>query len=85
MIRFHQAGIRNVVGIFGSKLSDTQELLLQKTGVMDVVTVFDRDEAGDKCREDCNRLSRLFDVRHVVPLVDDVGEMSIAEVQGLKL
>lgn len=85
VIRFHQAGIRNVVGIFGSKLSDTQELLLQKTGVMDVVTVFDRDEAGDKCREDCNRLSRLFNVRHIVPLVDDVGEMSIEEVQGLKL
>ncbi len=62
-----------------------QELLLQKTGVTNVTTVFDRDEAGDKCREDCNKLNRLFNVKHVVPDVDDVGEMSIEEVQGLKL
>ena len=84
-MRFHQAGIKNVVGIFGSKLSDPQELLLQKTGVTNIITVFDRDEAGDKCREDCNKLNRLFNVRHVMPLVDDVGEMSVKEVQGLKL
>lgn len=85
VIRFHEAGIRNVVGIFGSSLSDCQELLLQKTGAANIITVLDRDEAGDKCREDCNKLSRLFNVRHVVPLVDDVGEMTVEEVQGLKL
>jgi 5S rRNA maturation endonuclease (ribonuclease M5) len=85
VIRFHEAGIKNAVGIFGSRLSDHQELLLQKTGVTNVTTVFDRDEAGDKCREDCNRLSRLFNIKHVVPDIGDVGEMSVEEVQGLKL
>lgn len=85
VIRFHQAGIENAVGIFGSRLSDTQELLLQKTGVTNITTVFDRDEAGDKCREDCNKLNRLFNVKHVIPEVDDVGEMTVEQVLELRV
>lgn len=85
VIRFHEAGIENAIGIFGSRLSDAQELLLQKTGVTNITTVFDRDQAGDKCREDCNKLNRLFNVKHVIPEVDDVGEMTVEQVLELKV
>ena len=84
VLRFFQAGIKNVVGIFGSKLSDSQELLLQKTGCMSIITVFDKDEAGDKCRLDCDRLKRLFNVRHIMPQADDVGEMSVEQINDMK-
>lgn len=85
VLRFFQAGVKNVVGIFGSKLSDTQELLLQKTGCMNIITVFDLDAAGDGCREDCNKLKRLFNVRHVMPNANDVGEMSIDQINAMKV
>jgi DNA primase len=85
VLRFHEAGIKNAVGIFGSKLSDSQELLLQKTGVTEITTVFDRDAAGDKCRLDCNKLNRLFNVRHVIPEAEDVAEMTVEQVKGLKV
>lgn len=84
VLRFFQAGVKNVVGILGSRLSDAQELLLQKTGCMNIVTVFDKDDAGDKCRFDCDRLKRLFNVRHVIPQADDVGEMSIEQINTMK-
>jgi DNA primase len=85
VLRFFQAGVKNVVGIFGSKLSDTQELLLQKTGCMNVITVFDKDDAGNKCRLDCDRLKKLFNVRHVIPQADDVGEMSVDQINSMKV
>lgn len=84
VLRFWQAGIKNVLGIFGSNLSDYQENMLQKTGVSSIITVFDRDTAGEKCREDCKRLSRLFNLKQLLPEGADVGEMSISQIQNMK-
>ncbi len=82
VLRIWQSGFENVVGIFGSKLHDTQELLLQKTGAMRVITFFDNDEAGQKCREDCDqKLSGLFEVKHIIPDLKDAGEMEEDEVK----
>jgi DNA primase len=45
---YHEAGIDNVVCIFGSNLSEEQEKMILRAGV-NVVLSFDNDDAGNKC------------------------------------
>jgi 5S rRNA maturation endonuclease (ribonuclease M5) len=86
VIRLWEAGIYNAVGIFGSELSEKQELLLQLTGAMSIITCFDNDEAGQKCRTSCDKkLHRLFNLRHVMPVGHDVGEMKPNQISSLQL
>jgi hypothetical protein len=85
VMRFWEAGIYNVVGCFGAKLSLPQEILLQKTGVADIVTAFDADEAGEKARINTEQsLSRLFRVSHKVPNSKDFGEVPLEDLKSLK-
>lgn len=46
---YHEAGIDNVVCVFGSNLSNEQEKLILRAGV-NVVLSFDNDDAGNKCK-----------------------------------
>lgn len=86
VMRLWEAGYFNVVGLFGSNLSEKQEFLLQSTGAMDIITAFDSDEAGASCRKDVEaKLRRLFNLRHVVPLGHDVGEMDVSQILQLRL
>lgn len=85
VLRMHEAGIINTVGIFGSSLSDSQEFLLQKTGVMNIVLAMDNDEAGQeafiKIKE---RLSTFFNVYKLQIESKDIGDMLVSEVIKLK-
>ena len=58
-MRLHQAGIRNVVALMGSSLSDEQEaLIVAAVGAQGTVALmFDEDEVGWKVREEA--LSQL--------------------------
>jgi DNA primase len=58
-MRLHEAGVRNVVALMGSSLSDVQErLIVESVGPGGkVALMFDEDEAGWKGREEV--LSRL--------------------------
>jgi 5S rRNA maturation endonuclease (ribonuclease M5) len=86
VIRLWEAGIYNAVGLFGSDLSEKQELLLQLTGAMNIITCFDNDAAGHKCRTSCDKkLRRLFNIRHVMPVGHDVGEMQPNQIVSLQL
>jgi DNA primase len=64
-MRLHQAGIRNVIALMGSSLSDEQEaLIVAAVGPQGkVALMFDEDEAGWKGREEA--LSRLSSRVHV--------------------
>ncbi len=55
----HQAGLKNVVALMGSSLSDRQEELIVKAlgPSGQVILLFDGDEDGQKCTADC--LARL--------------------------
>ncbi len=81
VIRLWEAGIKNAVGIFGSKISDAQEFLIQKTGVSNVVIISDNDKAGNACKKDIHeRLKYLFNIYTVELPKNDVGDMTIHEV-----
>lgn len=53
---YHEAGIDNVVCVFGSNISDSQSKMILRAGV-NVVLSFDNDEAGNKCT---NKAIKIF-------------------------
>jgi len=84
VIRLHEAGIRNAVGIFGSHLSDSQVFLLQKSGALNIVIMTDNDEAGNNCREEMKeKLKYSFNIFDVITPTNDIGDMSVAQIDEL--
>ena len=81
VIRLHEAGIRNTVGIFGSHLSDSQVFLLQKSGALNIIIMTDNDEAGNRCREEMKeKLRYSFNIFDVITPTNDIGDMSIEKI-----
>lgn len=84
VIRLWEAGIYNAVGMFGSKISDSQEFLIQKTGVSNIVVMADNDDAGNACAKDIvERLKYLFNIYTVKLPKNDIGDMSIEEINTI--
>lgn len=86
VLRLEEAGIHNSVGIFGTEFSDSQQILLETAGAMNLVLLLDNDEAGQKAKEEiknkCKRCYRIFEPQ--IPN-KDVGEMSIEQIKILGL
>jgi len=81
VIRLWEAGIHNCVGMFGSKISDAQEFLIQKTGASNIITMTDNDDAGQACAKDLhNRLKYLFNIYSINIPKKDIGEMTVDEI-----
>lgn len=84
VIRLWESGIRNAVGMFGSKISDAQEFLIQKTGVSNIVIMSDNDDAGRACSTDLiNRLRYLFNIYTIVLPKNDIGDMTVEEINQI--
>ncbi|MCW4040844.1 MAG: toprim domain-containing protein [Candidatus Bathyarchaeota archaeon] len=84
VIRLYEADIKNAVGIFGSKMSDSQEYLIQKTGVSTVVIITDNDEAGQMCAQDISeRFKYLFNIRHIQTPTNDIGDMTVDQIHSV--
>jgi len=64
VLRLVENGIKNVVGIFGTTLSDTQLVKLNKIGVLTLIIMLDKDEPGriasEKIRKEYSNLYRLY-------------------------
>lgn len=84
VIRLWEAGIYNAVGIFGSKISDSQEFLIQKTGVSNIVIMTDNDDAGRLCAKDLKeKFQYLFNVYIINFPKKDIGDMTIDEINDI--
>lgn len=81
VLRLYESGIKNVVGLFGSKLSDAQEFLIQTTGALNVIVATDNDDAGESCRKSINEsLKYSFNLVDLRSTKKDFGDMSISEI-----
>jgi 5S rRNA maturation endonuclease (ribonuclease M5) len=84
ILRLWEAGIHNAVGMFGSKISDSQEFLIQKTGASNIVIMTDNDDAGVDCAKDLNsRLQYLFNIYSVNIPKNDIGDMTVDEINTI--
>ena len=79
--RLDEAGIYNVVGMFGCSLGEQQRIILERSGALTLVVMTDADEAGlvarDKIAEQCER---MYNIKFVDLLQKDVGDMSVEEI-----
>jgi 5S rRNA maturation endonuclease (ribonuclease M5) len=83
--RLVEAGIHNVVALFGVSLDDSQQVLLEASGAMDVILLLDKDGAGKKAVEEIKKLlGRSFRVHAPTWESDgkDIGEMPVPDVRA---
>jgi hypothetical protein len=65
---WHAQGIRNAVGLFGTTVTDFQQVLLERSGALEVVLGQDNDEAGEAgAASSARRLGAAFTVRRRLP------------------
>lgn len=77
--RFKEAGIANVLGMYGTDLAEEQKIMLERLGIFTIVLAMDAGKAGDAARE--KLFSDLRNFYRVVNLPilykDDVAELSV--------
>lgn len=81
--RLHEAGVQ-AAATFGSALGDQQQVLLELTGVREVLVGYDNDEAGESGFQSIQRqLGRICRVRRLNPPEHDFGESSVQSIRGV--
>ena len=81
MWRLWESGIKNVVGMFGSGLTDTQARILETSGAFTLILLTDNDEAGKKARQSIRKkCERIFNIVEIDLSAKDVGEMTISQI-----
>ncbi len=80
--RLVEAGINNVVATFGTKITDAQQILLEKLGIMKLCFILDNDEAGTNYRKSVAEQLPYYLLKFIVPTTKDVGEMSVEQVKS---
>ena len=87
VLRAKMAGINCAVGTFGTHLTESQQLLLSKLGVLNIIIVADNDEPGRiSAKLIKDKFSRIYNITIVDQLPDnraDMGEMTPTEIQNL--
>ena len=84
--KFVENGIHNVVAVFGSSLTDTQQVLLESSGATTLILLFDSDKAGNNASNKLNSsLSRMFKI--VCPSlpdgIKDPGDLSNEQINNM--
>jgi 5S rRNA maturation endonuclease (ribonuclease M5) len=79
--KLHEAGINNAVAMLGANLSDTQEILIERSGAMKINIIRDNDAAGELCEKRLREQLRHYHLRFIVPSKKDVGEMTVEQIK----
>lgn len=75
--KLEECGFRNSVAIFGSSMSDTQKMLIDTSGAMQMVLLLDNDEAGHKATTIISKkCSRTYNVYTPTFVTTDIADMS---------
>lgn len=84
--KFLKNGIENVVAVFGSSLSDSQQIILESSGATSLVLLFDSDKAGSKASDQLSlSLSRTFKIIKVsLPNgIKDPGDLTDEQINHI--
>lgn len=89
--RLVENGVENVVGLFGTYLSDEQQFLLEKAGAMGIIVMLDNpaiDQAGKtgttNIIKKCGQIFRVFTNSGVYRDKKDVGDFEADQIALLK-
>ena len=80
--RLWECGVKNVVGLFGSEVSEAQKRLLLSSGVTQLIVLTDNDQAGRESKIKIKReMGRLFKLIFPKMSNKDLGDMSKDKIQ----
>lgn len=79
--RLHEAGIYQVMSLFGRTLSKEQEHKLHKLSITHIIILLDNDQAGRESKVQLQRqLNRMYKLSFPKMHTKDVGEMSVDQI-----
>lgn len=83
--RIVESGFDNVLGLFGTSLTDQQKLILEKSGALNIVLFTDPDEAGKKAAENirdmCGYMYNFYNIKSN----EDPGDLTTEQIKELLL
>ena len=80
--RLWEAGYPNCVGLMGSAFTDSQLILLEKSGCTTIVIMTDKDDAGQKCCKKIQEIcGRRFNYKIPVLIHNDPADHTVSELQ----
>jgi DNA primase len=81
--RLYEAGVHNVVSVFGKTITKEQEEMINKLPITHLVILTDNDQAGRESKIQIKRqLNRMYKLSFPQIYGKDVGEMSIEQIQS---
>ena len=84
--RLHEAGITNVISIFGKSLSKEQEIHLSRMPITRIVVLTDNDQAGREAKIQIQRqLNRMYKLSFPKIPTKDIGEMTAQQIKSMVL
>lgn len=84
--RLYEAGIKNVVSVFGRTLSKEQEHKLSLMPLTSLIILLDNDQAGREAKVQLQRqLNRMYKLSFPRIPTKDVGEMSVEQINKIVL
>lgn len=81
--RLAEAGFHNGLAIFGADLTQNQADLIHQLKPSKIFTIMDNDDGGLHAEESCKNLLSKYELIHLCPSDNDLGDMSIKEVMEL--
>lgn len=84
--KLYEAGIKQVMGIFGRSLSKEQEQKIHLMPVAHIVVLLDNDQSGREAKIQIQRqLNRMYKLYFPKIPTKDVGDMSIEQIKTILL
>ena len=82
--KLESAGIHNSLAIFGDKLTESQQDILNSLTIFNLVIMTDNDDAGNKARKNIeHQCKRYFNIIHKTTKTKDSGDMTTEDLQKL--
>lgn len=82
ILKLVESGIENCLAIFGSSLSDQQQILLERLGIWNLVSLLDNDKAGQegykKIKEEIGHIYNVYKLEYNAK---DLGEMTVGNIK----
>lgn len=80
--KLYEAGIHNVIGMFGKTLSKEQQVKLQQLPITNIIILTDNDQAGRESKIQLQRqLGRFYNLKFPKLNHKDIGDMSADQIR----
>lgn len=80
--KLEENGIHNSLALFGANLTDRQKTILDISGAMNIITIMDNDEAGQKATKLIyDKCHKTYNIKNINISKNDIAEMTSDEIQ----